>query len=120
MFSDRSTRLMRSERMPGIVASLGGLAAAIRIGCARNSWLCTQHRRRTFLARSDAVFGDARYAHPDVFCLAQHRSALDFVLVASLWFILRFVWGFVLVLRLSVLCRAVVCASVKASAHGLR
>ena len=90
MFSDRSTRPMHSERKPDTVAGLGGLAAAIRIGCARNSWLCTQHRRRTFLAKSNVVFGDARYAHPDVFCLVQHRSALAFVLVASLRFCLRF------------------------------
>ena len=53
----------------------------------------------------------ARYAH---------RSEQELVLVASLWFSLRFVCCFfVLVLRLSVLCRAVVCASVQASTNGL-
>ena len=85
-----------------------------------------------FLAKSDAVFGDsevrpasccsatARYAHPDVFCSVQHRSALEFVLIALLWFGLHFAGCFCLVFRLSCLCRAVVCASVQASAHGLR
>ena len=57
---------MHSKGKPATVAGLEGLAAAIRIGCARNSWLCKQleHRRRTFLAKSGGVFGDGEVRPP--------------------------------------------------------
>ena len=113
---------MPVDRKPGTAAGLEGLAAVFCI-----SWLRTQFMAVHVTPTSDdpgkeamLCSGTARYAHPDVFCSVQHRSALEFVLIALLWFGLHFAGCFCLVFRLSCLCRAVVCASVQASAHGLR